>query len=168
MVRTAIAVSAGLLVVWHPFPDVVPLLLLAIGGAFLILIDVREHRLPNAIIFPGYAVVAAWWLGSALATGRWADLLTAVLGGVTTFVGFVILAVLARGMLGYGDVKLAGLIGLTLGWFGWVTLARGLVFAILLHGIHGLVVLIITRDRKAEIPMGPALIVGAAAAAFLA
>ena len=168
MTKALLALALAALVIWQSFPDVVPLLLLAVGGAFLIVTDVREHRLPNAIILPGYAVVAAYWLVVALATGRWTDLLTALLGGAVTFVGFVVLAVLARGMLGYGDVKLAGLIGLVLGWFGWLTLGRGIVVAILLHGLYGLVTLIITRDRKAEIPMGPALIVGAALAAFLA
>lgn len=136
-------------------------------AAVMVVVDLYEHRLPDSLTVAG---VAAWLLCAliqAASTGEWSALLRAALAAFAVFAGFFVLALLAGGMLGFGDVKLSALLGAVLGWFGWVVVGAALVVGIVLHGLAALVVLAITRDRKADVPMGPALIAGAAVALFL-
>ena len=62
--------------------------------------------------------------------------------------------------MGGGDVKLAGVVGLYLGWIGWGTLAVGAFAAFLLGGLFG-IVLLIAAGRRTAIPFGPWMIAGA-------
>lgn len=151
------------------FMDQPPALLAALAvvaglAALLAVVDRYEHRLPDTLILAGLAVWLVGALVTSASTAEWEVLLRAVLAGLAAFAGFFVLALLAGGMLGFGDVKLVALLGGVLGWFGWRTLGQGLAFAVVLHGLAAVVVLIITRDRKADVPMGPALIAGAALA----
>ncbi|MFD0865321.1 prepilin peptidase [Tessaracoccus lubricantis] len=140
--------------------------LTAVAGLATVLavVDLAEHRLPDILIITGLIVWVAGLLIETVATGEWARFGGVMLAGAVLFVGFFIAALLARGMLGFGDVKLSALLGMVLGWYGWLAVGRGLLFGVVLHGLAAVVVLIITRDKRADVPMGPALIAGAAAA----
>ena len=64
--------------------------------------------------------------------------------------------------MGFGDVKLAGLLGLYLGWLGWIELAVGAFAAFLFGGLVGLALLVTGRaGRKSHLPFGPFMLVGA-------
>ncbi|HMA46261.1 MAG TPA: prepilin peptidase, partial [Frankiaceae bacterium] len=70
--------------------------------------------------------------------------------------------------MGYGDVKLAGLLGLTLGWLGWGAVLLGLVAGVGCGGLAALGVLALRRaQRRTRIPYGPFLLAGALAGALL-
>ncbi|WP_448629395.1 hypothetical protein [Cellulomonas soli] len=74
---------------------------------------------------------------------------------------FVIKLVYPAGM-GFGDVKLAGVLGLSLGWFGWSALAFGWFAAYLLGGLFSIGLLLAGRaGRKSAIPFGPWMLLGA-------
>jgi leader peptidase (prepilin peptidase)/N-methyltransferase len=158
----ATAVVAGLLgarVGWGP--ELSFLLYLAPIGVALALIDWRTRLLPTKVIAPSYAIVAALAIGSSGVAGDWQSLMTAgwgwlVAGG--TF--FVLWFVYPKGM-GYGDVRLAGLLGIVLGWLGWAELLTGVYAGFLLGGVGGfLLAALRIVDRKAY-PFGPFMLVGA-------
>ena len=67
--------------------------------------------------------------------------------------------------MGFGDVKLAGVLGLYLGYLGWGHVFAGTFAAFLLGGLWGLVVLVARRaNLGSAIPFGPFMLAGAAAA----
>ncbi len=128
----------------------------------LALIDLDVRRLPDAIVLPSYAVLTALLLLPAVVEGRWDDLLRAGLGGLVLFgIYFLLVLVNPRGM-GLGDVKLAGVLGLALGWIGWGALAVGAFLGFLLGGLFGGVLMLLRRaGRKSAIPFGPFMLAGA-------
>jgi leader peptidase (prepilin peptidase)/N-methyltransferase len=64
--------------------------------------------------------------------------------------------------MGFGDVKLAAVLGLYLGFLGWGNLLVGAFAAFVFGGVFGLVLMLIRRaGRKSTIPFGPWMILGA-------
>jgi leader peptidase (prepilin peptidase)/N-methyltransferase len=127
----------------------------------LAVIDLEKGRLPNAIVLPAYPVVAVLLTVAAALTGAWPALLTALLGGVILGGLYLVLAVARPGGMGLGDVKLAGVIGILLGWLGWDVLAVGAIAAFLIGGIIGVAMLVGGRGRKASLAFGPWMLMGA-------
>ena len=137
-------------------------LYLAAISVALTLIDLDTHRLPDKIVLPSYVVGAALLAWSALSTGSHGRLISAGIGLVALWLLYFLLAVVYPGGMGFGDVKLAGVLGLYLGWLGWGSLAVGAFAAFLLGGVYAVVLLITRRvDRKGGIPFGPWMLAGA-------
>lgn len=141
------------------------LLFLAALTIALGLIDLDTRRLPDAIVLPSYGValvllaLAAWNPGG---DPHWDALLRAAIGGVALFaVYFLLLLVYPSGM-GFGDVKLAGVLGLFLGYYGWASLVVGWFAAFLLGGLFAIALLVTGRaGRKSSVPFGPWMLLGA-------
>lgn len=135
---------------------------LAGSSVALALIDLDTRRLPNAIILPGY-LVGIGLLTLACAFGAdWWGLLRAVACGLILFTGYGLLWAVRPGAMGAGDVKLAGLVGLFLGWLGWEVFAVGAMAAFLFGGAFGIGLLARRRAaRKSAIAFGPWMILGA-------
>lgn len=137
------------------------LYLVAVGLA-LALIDLDLYRLPDALTLPSYPVALVLLGAAALADDKGAALLRAVICGVIAF-GFYFAVWFAypKGM-GFGDVKLSGVLGLYLGWISYGALAVGLFLGFLLGGVIS-VGLVLFKDagRKTKIPFGPFMIAGA-------
>ncbi|MCX7521868.1 prepilin peptidase [Microbacterium sp. STN6] len=154
-VALALAALAVVVVGWRP-ALVLPLYLASVTPE-LCRDDIANHRLPNALVVPGYAVAAlglAWqWLADG--TLPW----LAVGAGAASF-AFLLLMNLAGGM-GMGDVKLAGLLGLALGALGAIPALAGLVIGFMAGGAAGLVALVLPGERMLRrIPFGPYLLLG--------
>lgn len=140
---------------------VVHLALLAVGCALLV-IDVRSHRLPDRIVLPTLASLLVLVLldavmadGSGRSARAGAGLL--ILGGF-----YALLRLISREGMGGGDVKLAAVIGLVLGWHGWQALAVGAASAFVLGALHAIVLMSMRRaDRSTRIAFGPWMIIGA-------
>lgn len=141
--------------------------LLAAFGAILVVVDLAELRLPDAIVLPGYPVLAAALAAVAWVEGAWPRFFTALAVGAAGFVLFLALAWFARGGLGMGDVKLSGVLGLVVGWYGWQSAAVALGTAVIANGLIAIGVLLVTRDRTREVPFGPSMIAGTAVALML-
>ncbi|MEN9620705.1 MAG: hypothetical protein RL499_898 [Actinomycetota bacterium] len=125
-------------------------------------IDLDTHRLPDAIVLPAYAVLGVLLAGAAIATGDLESAARAAAGAGILFTGYMALALISPRGMGMGDVKLAGVIGLVLGWFGWPTLAVGTLAAFLLGGLVSVVLILARRaSRNTGIPFGPWMLSGA-------
>lgn len=134
----------------------------------LTVIDLDVQRLPDAIVGPSY-LVGAGLLGVASAgSGDWAALVRAGIGGVALFGLYALVVVVYPKGMGLGDVKLAGVLGMYLGWWGWDALAVGAFAAFLFGGLVGAVVMaVVGKGRGTRIPFGPWMLLGAASALFI-
>ena len=139
---------------------------LAAVGLALALIDLDVHRLPNTIVLPSYPAVAVLLAVASLAPGSTqgaSALFRALAGGVALFVLYFLLMVVKPGGMGFGDVKLAGVLGAGLAWIGWGSWAIGAFGAFLLGGLFSVGLLLTRRARRGSaIPFGPWMILGAA------
>lgn len=128
----------------------------------LALIDLDTRRLPNVIVLPSYVVAAVLLTVAALLSSDWPSLLRAAVSMAVLFGFYSILSLVRPSGMGGGDVKLAGVIGLYLGWIGWGAVVVGAFAAFLFGGIFG-IALILTRraGRRTAIPFGPWMILGA-------
>ena len=133
----------------------------------LALIDIDVHRLPNAIVLPSYAVAAVLLFVPAVVLGDWNQLVRAVLGGLALFAFYFLLVFVYPAGMGFGDVKLAGVLGIYLGWLGWGVLLVGGFLGFLLGGVVGGAMMAVRKaGRKSKIPFGPFMLAGALVAIF--
>ena len=140
-------------------------LFLAAAGVLLAVIDLQHHLLPNRVVVPSIGIGAGLLLIAALAEPDWNALLRAGLGAAVLFAVFLVLALISPRGLGMGDVKLAGLIGLYLGWLGWSAVFVGAVAGFVIQALLALVLLAGRRiGRRGELPFGPAMLLGAVVA----
>lgn len=136
-------------------------LYLAAISVVLALIDLDTHRLPNAIVLPSALVGVALLGASAALTGDWGAFGTALVGGAAAFALFFALAMAVAGGMGFGDVKLAGVLGLFLGFLGWGELITGIFGGFVLGGVFALVLVALRRaGRRSGIPFGPWMLAG--------
>jgi leader peptidase (prepilin peptidase)/N-methyltransferase len=132
-------------------------------------IDIDHHRLPNAIVLPSYPVLALLLAAPALWQRDYAPLLRAAVGCAALFGGYFALALAYPKGMGFGDVKLAGLIGAMLGWLSYSALLVGAFAAFLLGGVAGIGVIASRRGTgKTPLPFGPFMLAGAALGLYLA
>ncbi|MHB8682645.1 MAG: prepilin peptidase [Acidimicrobiales bacterium] len=142
-----------------------PFAVLALGLLALSAVDLERYLIPNRIVYPTLAVVAPLLVVASAVDHRWGSLGRAAIAGAVAFAGFfaVHLAV-PRGM-GFGDVRLAGLIGLATGWLGLGHAFVGFFAAFVLGAVIGIGVMVATGGgRKTRIPFGPFLAAGAVVA----
>jgi leader peptidase (prepilin peptidase)/N-methyltransferase len=128
----------------------------------LAMIDLDTKTLPNVIVLPTLLGGTVLLGAAALVRGDLAALAAAAIGGAALFVFYLILALAKPGGMGFGDVKLAAVLGLYLGFLGWGNLLVGAFAAFLFGGVFGLALIFSRRaDRKSQIPFGPWMIAGA-------
>jgi leader peptidase (prepilin peptidase)/N-methyltransferase len=137
-------------------------LYLAAVSVALALIDIDTHKLPNRIVLPSYIVgIVLLSIGGLLASDYRA-LLGAGIGAAALFAFYLALALAYPRGMGFGDVKLAGVLGLYLGYLGWGSLLSGAFAAFLFGGIFSIALVMIRKaGRKTGIPFGPWMLAGA-------
>jgi leader peptidase (prepilin peptidase)/N-methyltransferase len=141
-------------------------LYLAAIAVALAAIDIDVMRLPNKIVLPSYAVVPLLMLPAAIAGHSWSAGLRGLAAAVVLYLLYRLLAIWG---MGGGDVKLAPLLGLYLGWLGWDSVAVGAFAGFLLGGVAGaLLMLLRGAGRKTRVPFGPYMLAGAFLAVFAA
>jgi leader peptidase (prepilin peptidase)/N-methyltransferase len=138
-------------------------LALAVAGVLLAVIDLEHRLLPNRIVGPAAAAGAALLTVAALAGGDGHALVRAGLGAAVLFLVYLVLALIAPSGLGMGDVKLAGVLGLYLGWLGWGAVVFGAVAGFVVQAMIALALLATRRiSLRGELPFGPAMLAGTA------
>jgi len=147
---------------WAATLVLVAFLYLAAISVALAAIDLDVHKLPNAIVLPSYLVGVVLLAAASSAAGDFWPLLRAGIGLAALFAGYFLMALISPAGMGLGDVKLAGVLGLYLGWLGWGALAVGAFAAFILAGVYSAVLLLRRRiTRKGGIPFGPWMLAGA-------
>lgn len=146
---------ASEMVLWIPL---VPI------GVALALVDLRTKLLPVRIVLPATAYVVVLAMGIAVLDGDTDALIRALIGLLVARSFFWVLwRIYPRGM-GFGDVRLAALLGFVLAHTGWAEFGVGMYAGFPMLGLPGLLLAIVKRDRaelKRAYPFGPAMLAGA-------
>ena len=134
----------------------------AVLSALLTTIDLHEKRLPNPLTLAAYPILGILLLLPAVNQGQWSAYGRAwACAGILLLI-YGVLALTSPAGLGMGDVKLAGSIGLILGWQSWTTPLWGTALSFILGGLVSAALLIIGRaGRRTEIPFGPSMLAAA-------
>lgn len=164
LATAALFVLVGAHFRWDTFTPAA--LALVAGGVALFMIDLDRQRLPFAVTGVTGALVAVALVVDAVAgsgfrlTSVWSALLwLGVYGGVW-------LLTAGRGM-GLGDVALAPVLGLALGWLGWGPTLVGLLGGFVVGALVGAVLMVVGRaGRRTKVPHGPFMLLGAGLGLF--
>lgn len=185
-VPAVLGAVSGLVVhrIWFVEDDAVPgwpvavvltvtFLLVALACVSLAAMDLDVHRLPDRIMWPTMGTLALGVTLAALVGGGLDPWLRSILAALASGGFYLILALLslARGSLalGLGDVKLAVVLGGTLGWFGWAETVAGIYAGFLVGGLLAIVLLVARKvSWKGEFAYGPPMMVGALLGLLLA
>ena len=144
-------------------------LYLAAVAVALTMIDFDVRRLPDVIVLPSYLVGSVLLLAATTVAGDWASAGRGLVAMAALWSLYFVLSIVYPGGMGFGDVKLAGLLGLYLGWLGWSSVLVGAFAGFLLGGLVGVALLATRRaTRRTAIPFGPARLAGAVLALFAA
>lgn len=156
-----------------PVAVVVAVAFLVMALVTMAAVDLRVYRIPDKINFPSMAIGFALIVVASLIEDIPGAIVGAAFGGFA-YATLLFLAHIAypRGM-GWGDVKLAWLMGFYLGWFGWTSgamvdqLIGAFQFVLLgaaLGSLVGVVIgggyALIRRSMKVVFPYGPSLAIG--------
>ncbi len=127
-----------------------------VGGLIaLAAVDLERYLLPRAILYPTLVLVVVGLVVAAAATGRWTRLGVAVLCGLGSFLAFFAIHYARPAWLGFGDVRLAGLLGLALGWLGPWYLLVGFMAANLVGAAFGVGLILAGKaTRRTALPYG--------------
>jgi leader peptidase (prepilin peptidase)/N-methyltransferase len=146
----------------HDLPLLPAYLTFAALGIALTGIDLDVRRLPNSIVLPAYPVLAALLAIDAIRDGDAHRALRAVEGGVGLLAFFFVIAFAAPGAMGFGDVKLSGVIGAMTAYLSWGTLLVAAFGAFFFGAVLGVaLILVSSAGRKTAVPFGPFLVLGA-------
>jgi leader peptidase (prepilin peptidase)/N-methyltransferase len=146
-----------------PTHDLVAYCALAAGLVALSVVDARAGIVPRSILYPTLAATAVGFVAASALDHHWRPLLQAAVGGSACFAVFFALWWFFPRGLGFGDVRLAGVIGAALGWIGYGELYVGFLVAFLVGALSGVVVMAVRgTGRRTKFAFGPALSVGTA------
>jgi leader peptidase (prepilin peptidase) / N-methyltransferase len=131
-------------------------------GVALAMIDFDHKRLPDVLTLPSYPVGLTLLAIAAAADSDWWPLGRAAIGMAALLAFYGVLWLVYPAGMGFGDVKLSGVVGMYLGWVGWGALVVGGFAAFFVGGVVGIAMIIFAGGgRKSKIPFGPFMLVGA-------
>ncbi|RCG29356.1 prepilin peptidase [Sphaerisporangium album] len=126
----------------------------ALAGCALAMIDWRTRRLPDAITLPSYPILAILLVPTGHLGGG-------LLGGLALAGAYAIMWFVRPDALGFGDVKLAGLVGMLLGALGLDAWLVGALAGQFLGALYAVTLLLARRaTAKTQFPLGPFILLG--------
>ncbi len=139
-----------------------PPAILVVALVALSTIDMYVYRLPDRLVFPALAASAAAMVAVAVVIDRTEALPRAAVGAIGYFLVLFIAHIISPRGMGFGDVKLALLLGLHLGWtagltyVGWAPVIRLVFYALLVGALIGvgvgLLVAVLRRGGRDLVP----------------
>jgi leader peptidase (prepilin peptidase)/N-methyltransferase len=146
-------------------PELPAVLVFIFGGVLLATIDWKIHRLPTRLVYLTLAGVAAGLIFASLVEWDWMPLATALSGAVLFSSAFFVIwfasqRLLGLAVLGFGDVRLAAVLGLVLGWYGLEYVLYGAIVGHLLSLVIAIVTCVQRRKLHVTYAFGPPLIAG--------
>ena len=136
------------------------------------MIDWKVHRLPTRLVYFTLAGVTAGLAFASLVEWDWKPLATAIIGsmlfsGAYAAIWFVTRRMLGFVVLGFGDVRLAAVLGALLGWYGLDYVLYGALLGQVLAVVVGLGLCIRERKLHLKFAFGPPLLIGTLAVVLL-
>jgi leader peptidase (prepilin peptidase) / N-methyltransferase len=144
-----------------PLVWLVPLVPVAVALSF---VDWHTRLLPRLVVLPATLATVVAMLAVGLATGERDALVRALVAMVAVRSFFWLLWFVRSAGMGFGDVRLAALVGLVLGWVGWGTVAVGVWIGFVAFAVPGVLLAVVRRDRallRQAFPFGPFMAAGA-------
>ena len=137
------------------------------GLLALALVDLELLKLPRSIVYVTLFLTSALLAVASAATHDWHRLLVGVIAAAAWFILFFALNFASPRILGFGDVRLAPLLGLALGWLGVGHVIAGFFLANLIGAVIGIGLIATGRMKRDQpVPYGVFLAAGAMAAFF--
>lgn len=134
----------------------------------LVWIDLHEFRLPREITYTAILLSAPVIVIAAILNDEPERIWQAALGAVIALAVMGLIYVASRGGMGDGDVRLAPLLGIHLGYLNPGIVPVGLFFGFLLGAVVGVIAMAVgTAGRKTALPFGPFLALGTVLAVFV-
>jgi len=141
---------------------VIPYLAFMAMAVAVAVTDLTHRLVPRRLIYAGLAVIGTALMGVSLHDHNWHQFAIAVVGGAVAFGAFFLIWFFVPRGMGFGDVRLAGVIGLTVGYLGLVHVYLAFLSGFVLGLLFGLVLMAgMSSGRKTRIPFAPSLVAGA-------
>jgi leader peptidase (prepilin peptidase)/N-methyltransferase len=124
-------------------------------------IDLEHRRLPNLVLGPAAVTGIVLLLIATLVEGDWSSFRDAAFGAAIYGLPLLVIGLLFPSGMGGGDIKLAGYLGLHLGWLSLLHVVVGVMLGFILGGITGIALMASgKKGRKDPIPFGPFMALG--------
>ena len=114
-------------------------------------IDLDLFLIPNRVVYPSLAALTVLLVLAAAIDGDADPIRTAAIGGLRRVGGAARRPHINPAGMGFGDVRLAGVIGVALGWLGYAHVVAGLFAGFVAASVVGIALLLLTQPR----PQGP-------------
>ncbi len=152
--------SLAMLATWGSTWILIPFLWLVPVLVTAAVIDLRTMLIPKDVVWAGFLVGAVLIITASVLEGVTSQLVPAMIGAVGYFGFLFVVSIISPAGMGFGDVRLAALLGLYLGWIHMLLPAIGLFIACLFGVVLGLGVRVASGAKKAPFPFGPGLALG--------
>ena len=157
-----LAVTAGGLFGAYPLWALPVLYVFACVSIVIAFIDLDHHLILNVVLLPTLIATVLLLAVASFGIGEWNRLGRGALCALILFVFYFVLSLIWKGGMGDGDIKLAFILGLLLGWLGWPQFIIGSFAAFFIGGAISLVLLASKKvDLHGGIPFGPSMLLGA-------
>jgi leader peptidase (prepilin peptidase)/N-methyltransferase len=160
---TTCALFAGLGLRFGPAAPLPAFCYLAAISVALAVIDLRFRRLPDLLTLPSYPLaLTLLTVAAPFIHNGWSRVIHGLIGMAVLGVFYLFLAFIYPAGIGWGDVKLSGVLGLYLGWCGARVFVAGALAGYVLAAVIGIGLIAAGRaTRKTPIPFGPFMLAGA-------
>ena len=141
--------------------EIIPILIASAFSLQISLIDIRELRIPNRLLFPGLILTTLSVLVVGIALDQVNRAMLSILGAIISIAIFFCIHLIKPKGLGMGDVKFAALIGLALSWISFPAGLFGLGLAFIASSFFSLLLYMVKRNSfNRVIPFAPFMLLG--------